>query len=193
MLVVSCRGMIRVMIRVILERQVVFQQQGGNTSLGAGASSESVLSEESSLVSRCLSLILGTTLGRFTDMYRIVAYSVCSLQQWRLCIFGIGNVFPLMFCVLLCVCEFFDYWIVILFDLGIMCCTVMDFGQSSCCCRWGVKFFGLRVVMFCVKLRRLVEMNVFVVFLSLCFIRNYLGVSLMGLVFIVLYSTGGGV
>ena len=47
--------------------------------------------------------------------------------------------------------------------------------------------------MFCVKLCRLVEMNVFVVFLSLCFIRNYLGVSLIGLVFIVLYSTGGGV
>ena len=70
----------------------------------------------------------------------------------------------------------------------------MDFGQSSaCCCRWGVNFLGLRVVMSCVKLRRLVEMNVFVVFLSLYFIRNYLGVSLIGLVFIVLYSTGGGV
>ena len=75
-----------------------------------------MLSEESSLVSRCLFLIVGTTLGRFADMYRIVTYSVCSLQQWRLCIFGIGNVFPLMFCVLLCVCEFFDDWVVILFN-----------------------------------------------------------------------------
>ena len=54
-------------------------------------------------------------------------------------------------------------------------------------------FLGLGVVIFCVKLRRLVEMNVFVVFLSLCFIRSYLEVSLIGLVFIVLYSTGCGV
>ena len=65
-------------VRVILERQVVFQQQGGNTSLGAGASSKSVLSEESSLVSHCLSSILGSTLGRLAGMYCSVAYSMCS-------------------------------------------------------------------------------------------------------------------
>ena len=46
-------------------------------SLGMGASSKSVLSEESSLVSRCLSSILGSTLGRLADMYCIVAYSMC--------------------------------------------------------------------------------------------------------------------